>query len=198
MVRPQGVVIFGQTLQSNTATVVEKLMKFFPRPHFGRGLRRQREAELMCEHADLAAMMGIMRNHVCDHRGISGPWFGPAVAAKLFYKALDQGLLNHFAAEGGAFGQRHAHLLGGAAAAVKRGRKLEMRGRESQPFSANVVHMGKDGGDGASAAWWFGAPGGGIEMIEDNLVHAVVDGVNLDECLIGCLGSAGHWILNNQ
>ena len=103
MVRQQGVVIFGQTLQSNTATVVEKLMKFFPRPHGGRGFRRQGEAELMCEHADLAAMMGIMRKHVCHHRGISGPWFRPAVAAKRFYTALEQGLLNHFAAESGAF-----------------------------------------------------------------------------------------------
>ena len=131
----------------------------------------------MCEHADLAAMMGIMRKHVCHHRGIGGPWFCPAVTAKRFYTALDQGLLNHFAAEGGAFGQGDAHLLGGAAAAVESGRRFQMRGGESQPFSANVVHMREDGGDCASAVWWFSAPRGGIEMIEDNLVHAVVDGV---------------------
>ena len=60
----------------------------------------------MCEHADLAAMMGIMRNHVCDHGGIGRPGFRPAVAAKRFYAGLDQGLLNHFATEGCAFGQR--------------------------------------------------------------------------------------------
>ena len=73
-----------------------------------------------------------------------------------------------------------------------------MRGGEPEPFSAHVVDMGEDGGDGAAAAWWFGAPGSGIKMIEDNLVHAVVESVNFDQCLIGWLGSAGHWILNNK
>ena len=56
-----------------------------------------------------------------------------------------------------------------------------MRGGEPEPFSAHVVDMGEDGGDGAAAAWWFGAPGSGIKMIEDNLVHAVVDSVALHQ-----------------
>ena len=56
-----------------------------------------------------------------------------------------------------------------------------MRGGESQPFSANVMHVRKDGGDGAAASWWFGAPGSGIKVIEDNLVHAVVDSVALHQ-----------------
>ncbi len=131
---------------------VIRLPKSFPRPHGGCGFRRQRKAELMREHADLAAMMGIMRNHVCHHCGIGGPWFCPAVAAKGFDMALSQGLYNHFAATGRAFGQRQAHLLGRAAAAVERRRELQMRGRESQPFSTHVMHMGEDGGDGAAAA----------------------------------------------
>ena len=44
---------------------------------------RQRESELMREHAHLPAMMGFVRNHVAQHLQANRPRPSPAVSAKL-------------------------------------------------------------------------------------------------------------------
>ena len=41
------------------------------------------ETQLMRQHACLAAMMGIVHDHVGEHGGASGPGSGPTVAAEL-------------------------------------------------------------------------------------------------------------------
>jgi hypothetical protein len=40
--------------------------------------------------------------------------------------------------------------------------------------------MGEDGGDGADLAGRLGSPGGGVQMFDEKLVHAIVGGEDLD------------------
>ena len=55
-----------------------------------------------------------------------------------------------------------------------------MRGGEAYPLRANVVHVGEDCGDGADFAGRFGAPCGRVEMFDQELVHAFIDGEDPD------------------
>src|SRR5712692_8809466 len=72
-----------------------------------------------------------------------------------------------------------------------------MRGGKPQPLATNVVDVSEDGSDGASlAAGRFGSPGTGVEMLEHDLVHAVVDRVSFQHRLAkvehGCVSAVGH------
>ena len=49
------------------------LPKFFPDPQAVGGPDRQRETHLMRQHTYLAAMMGVMHDHVGKHGGTAGP-----------------------------------------------------------------------------------------------------------------------------
>lgn len=51
-----------------------------------------------------------------------------------------------------------------------------MRSGQPDPFTADVVHVGEDGGDGADIAGRLGFPCGGVEMLDDELVHLLIDG----------------------
>ena len=57
------------------------LPEFFPMPNFVGVL--DRKAQLVRQHAYLAAMMSVVRNHVGKHSGASGPGSGPAIAEEL-------------------------------------------------------------------------------------------------------------------
>ena len=51
-----------------------------------------------------------------------------------------------------------------------------MRCREPEPFAAHVVNVGEDVGDSASFdARQLGTPGLRVQMIEEKLVHLIVD-----------------------
>ena len=158
--------------------------EFFPGPDFVGGLVRQRETELMGQHAYLAAMMGIMHDHVGEHGGAAGPRSGPAVAAELLdaTRRAVQGFCEHLRAAQRAFRQRGSCLLLRAAGAIELLWKLEMRGREPEPLAADVVYMGEYRRDRARlAAGRFCPPGARMEMLEDELVHSVIDGVGLEQ-----------------
>src|SRR5690348_1447891 len=59
------------------------LPKFLPAPKSVGGFDWQREAQLMRQHAYLAAMVRLMHDHVGKHSGATRPGSGPTVAAEL-------------------------------------------------------------------------------------------------------------------
>src|SRR5437868_10175740 len=60
-------------------------------------------------------------------------------------------------------------------------RNFQMRRRKPQPLPPDIVDVGEDGSDGASfRTGEFCLPGAWIEMLEDELVHALVGGPNLE------------------
>ena len=80
--------------------------EFFPGPHFGGGAGGERKTELMSEHADLAAMMGLMGEHVGEHGSARGPGRSPAIAMKLFDATVgSEGFGQQLRAEGRTFFQ---------------------------------------------------------------------------------------------
>ena len=57
-----------------------------------------------------------------------------------------------------------------------------MRRRKPQPLPPDIVDVGEDGSDGASLRTGeFCLPGARIEMLEDELVHALVGRPNLEQ-----------------
>ena len=86
---------------------------------------RQPKSELVGEHADLAAMVGFVGEHVAEHLWANGPWGCPAVSAKVLDAAIDLSAAaaerfgEHFGAESGALGQCCTSLLRGAVRAVE-------------------------------------------------------------------------------
>lgn len=140
-------------------------------------------AELMREHADLAAMMGFVRDHVQDHGGTRGPGTRPAVAQELFDLWIGaEGFRKHLGAALGALGEGGPGLALRAASAIEFSGKPEMRSRKAQPFATDVVDMGKDGGDGAGTAGGrLGAPDAGIQVTEQELVDGLADGEVFDQ-----------------
>ena len=133
----------------------------------------------MREQADLAAMMVFVGEHVGNHGGAGGPWGSPTITVEFLDAAgrIGESFREHLRAECRASGERRAGLALRAACAMEWWRELEMRGREPEPLAADVVKMGKDRGDGADVtAGRLGAPGAGIEMLEDQLVGGFVDG----------------------
>lgn len=55
-----------------------------------------------------------------------------------------------------------------------------MRSRQPDPLGPDVVHVREDCRNGASLAGQFGLPCGGVQTFDQNLVHAIVDGKELD------------------
>src|SRR5215475_13271281 len=93
------------------------LPELFPCPHPVGGLGGQWEAQLMRQHADLATMMGFMRDHVSEHGRSRGPRTRPPVAVKLADATAR--LCQHFRTTVRTIGQRNLRLLGRAAGTVK-------------------------------------------------------------------------------
>src|SRR5712691_1019043 len=151
---------------------------------------RQRESELMREHTHLPAMMGFVRKHVAQHFQANRPRPGPAVSQKLLDAAFvlttalttAERFREHLRAASGALGQSHAGLLRRAVRAVELCWNLQMRSCKPDPLAADIVHVREDrrNGTGAGLAGRFGSPTGRAKMFDENLVHAIIGGKDLD------------------
>src|SRR5215467_8260232 len=143
------------------------LPESFPAPHGGPSLGREREAKLMRQHADLAAVMCVVHDHIDEHRTASRPRLGPSVPMKMFDAAgrVSQRLGKHLRTAFGALRERRGGLLLRAPRALKRRWQLYVRSGKPQPLAANVVHMTEGVGDRArAAAGKFRAPGARIQF----------------------------------
>jgi hypothetical protein len=140
----------------------------------------------MREHTHLPAMVGFVRKHVAQHLRANRPRLGPAVSAKLLDAAptIAERFSEHLGAASGALGQSRTGLLRRAVRAVELWWNLQVRSGKSDPLGADIVHVREDRRNRAGLAGWFGwrfcSPGGRVEMFDENLVHAVVRGKDLD------------------
>jgi len=84
---------------------------------------------LMGEHTGLAAMMGVVGEHVGEHRWTGGPGLGPTVAVKTLNELGRgrEGVGKHFGATGGAVLEGGAGLLWRASCVVEGRGDLQMR-----------------------------------------------------------------------
>jgi hypothetical protein len=162
--------------------------EFVPPPDATGGLVGEPIAELMGEHEDLSAVMSFMGKHIAEHGGAGGPGGNDFVAGELGDAAIGlraERVCEHEEALRGTLFEGGGGLFFGAAMGVERGGTFEMRSGVAEPVTTNVVQMGKDGGDGASAATGGGrswsAPGTRVEMSKEELIHGVVDGVGFEE-----------------
>jgi hypothetical protein len=101
----------------------------------------------MCEHANLAAMVRFVGEHVGEHfdtarpSGADGPGFGPAVAEEVGYAAgVIERFNQHLGATGCACGERYAGLAGGAVRAAEPARDFRC-GAESRIHLVRMLCM---------------------------------------------------------
>src|SRR5271157_1454510 len=156
--------------------------KLFPIPEPVRHLFRQRESELMREHAHLPAMVGFVRKHVAQHFGANRPRPSPAVSVKRLDPAATTGerFSEHLRAASGAFGQSRTGLLRRAVRAVELWWNLQVRSCQPDPLGADIVHMREDRGSGAGVAGRCGDTDVRVKMFDERLVHALIGGKDLD------------------
>ena len=172
--------------------------QLFPIPESGRHPDRQRESELMREHAYLAAMVGFVRKHVAQHFHANRPRLSPAVSAKLLDAALAiaECFGEHLRAARGALGESRAGLLRRALRALELSRNLQVRSCKPDPLNADVVHVREDRDNGAGLAGRFGFPGTRVEMFDKHLIHALIGGKDLDrgpaELCVNVVSRRGH------
>jgi hypothetical protein len=135
----------------------------------------------MREHAYLPAMVGFVRKHVAQHFQANRPRPTPPVSAKLLDAApTAEGFPEHLRAASGALGQSRTRLLRRAARAVELAWNFQVRSCKPDPLAASVVHVRDKRRNGAGLAGRFGSPGGGVQMFDKNLVHAIAGGEDLD------------------
>jgi hypothetical protein len=73
----------------------------------------------MGQHANLASMMRVVRDHVRLHGHPCRPWFRPIVAVEDPALRLRKGFRQHLGAAGATFKQSRRGLFLGTAAALK-------------------------------------------------------------------------------
>src|SRR5277367_1160862 len=130
----------------------------------------------MSEHAHLTAVVRLVRDHIGEHGRAWSPRAGPPVAMKFFDAATGESLRQHLRTEGCTLRESSLDFLLRAAGAIEPGWRLAVRRRQPKPLAANIVDVREDGSDGARfAAGELGAPRARVEMLEHELVHAVVD-----------------------
>ena len=130
----------------------------------------------MRQHADLSAMMGFVGQHVAEHLNANRPGLSPAIPEKLFDTAASvKRFCEHLGTASATFGQRCAGLLLGAVRATELLRNFQVRGRQPDPLTANIVYVREDGGDAADFAGRFRCPCVAVETLDDRLIHAIVD-----------------------
>ena len=136
----------------------------------------------MGEHADLAAVVGFVGQHVTKHFKANRPGGCPAISAEFLDAAGSSAecVRKHFGAASGAFGQCRAGLLRGAAGAAELSRNLEVRSGKPDPLGANIVHVSEDGDDRAGLTGRLGAPSRRLKMLDEHLVHALIGRKDLD------------------
>jgi hypothetical protein len=132
----------------------------------------------MREHAYLAAMVSFVRQHVAEHFRANRPGPSPSISAKLLDAAfaIAESFAEHLGAASGAFRQGCARLLRSAVRAVELAWNLQVRSGQAQPLGADVVHVREDRGDRADLTRRFRFPGGGVKMLDQHLVQAIVGG----------------------
>lgn len=138
----------------------------------------------MGQHAYLAPVMSFVRKHIGNHGGTRRPRRRPTIATELFDAAarVCESFRQHLRASLRALGESGTRLFLGATGAIELHRRLEVWGRKTQPFEANIMDVSEDGGDGASAAArWLFTPGLRVKTFEDELVHRVVGDESFDE-----------------
>ena len=144
----------------------------------------------MREHTHLPAMVGFVSKHVAQHFHANRPGPSPAVSQKLldaaFVLTTAERFREHFRAASGALGQSRTGLLRRAVCAVELSWNLQVRSCKPDPLAADIVHVREDRRNGADPfsagvlAGQFGSPGGRIKMFDENLVHALIGGKDLD------------------
>ena len=165
--------------------------QLFPIPHVRGRRRRQAETELMGQHTDLSAMVGLVRKHVAQHFHANRPGLAPAVTAKFLDAAVvTERFREHLGAASGALGQRRTGLSRRAGSAIERSRNSQVRSGEPDPLAAHVTHVGEDCRNGADIVFArvlagqlgcrFPSPGGRVKMLDQHLVYAVTSGEYLD------------------
>ena len=139
----------------------------------------------MREHTHLPAMVGFVRKHVAQHFRANRPRPGPAVPEKLLDAApiTAERFREHLLAASGAFDQCRTGLPRRAARAVELPWNLQVRSGKPDPLRADIVHVREDRRNGAGLAGRFNFPGGRVKMFDENLVHAIVGGKDLDRGL---------------
>src|SRR5712692_8639972 len=156
--------------------------QLFPIPDPVRHLVRQRESELVREHAHLPAMVRFVSKHVAQHFQANRPGPGPAVSAKLLdaAPATAERFSEHLRAASGALGQSRTGLLRRAVRAVELSWNLQVRSCKPDPLGADIVHVREDRRNGADLPGRFGSPGAKVKMFDKNLVHPLIGGKDLD------------------
>jgi hypothetical protein len=135
----------------------------------------------MREHAHLPAMVGFMRKHVAEHFRAHRPRQRPAVSVKPLNAATTaEGFRQHLRAARGALRQSRASLLRRAVRGVELSRNLQMRGGEPDPLGAGVVNVREDRRNGTGFPGRFRYPRGRVELLDQNLVHAIIGGKHPD------------------
>jgi hypothetical protein len=160
---------------------------------------RKRESHLMREHTHLPAMVRFVSKHVAQHLHANRPRPSPAVSMKLLDPAptIAERLTQHLRAASGALGQPRSGLLRRAERAVELCRNLQVRSRKPDPLAADIVYMRENRRDSSCPAgsasltkggallagrfgWRLGSPCGRVKMFDQNLVHPIVGGKDLD------------------
>ena len=146
-------------------------------------------------------MVGLVRKHVGEHGGSGRPRASETVAREFGDLPLGrcpQGIGEHAQAQLRALLMGGGSLLHCATVGVEPSGPPQVRSGVPKPRQPAVVQMGEDRGDGAArAALCFGhgqAPGAGVEVREQELIHRIVrrigfqqDVANLDQGLEGWL-----------
>jgi hypothetical protein len=145
----------------------------------------------MRQHTGLPAMMGVVRNHERQHGWPTGHGLAHPSHRKVSTSPPGRAKASR------SISQHRAALSARAARAcscVERARSSEagsfkinyMRGREPQPFAADVMDMRENCGDRTRPVpGWFGAPRARIEIPEDNLVRPAFDCVSCATAVCG-------------
>jgi len=136
----------------------------------------------MREHAHLPAMVGFVRKHVAEHFHARRPRPSPAVSAKLLDAAPTavERFGEHLRAASGALGQSPTGLLRRAVPAVELSWNPQVGCCKPDPLAPDIVQVREDRGNASGLAGWFGRPGGRVKMFDENLVHALIGGKDLD------------------
>jgi hypothetical protein len=139
------------------------------------------------QHANLTSVVGFVSEHVAEHLGADGTGLGPAVPVKLLDAASGrlESVRKHLLTECGALGECSTGLLRRAVCAMELWWRLQMRRCEPDPLGADVVHVGEDSSDGADVAEGLGLPHGRVKVLDEELVHALVDSEDMGCRLAG-------------
>jgi hypothetical protein len=143
------------------------------------------ETQLMGQHAYLSAMVGVVHNHVNEHRSAWWPVPTPTVALEVVDRSpWRERCPQHFRTIPSTAGERNLHLPARTTPWIELCGQLDLGSRKPQPLSAGMMHMSKYRRDGtAVAASRLCRPCPRIQPIKNHLDHALADDVGLKQRL---------------